>query len=100
MKAVEVRVQNSATQTGLEKNPVIQWRYGEEDAGKCQSSYQIRILNEKGEIGADTGEIYSSRQNNIEIPMELESLHEYAQAYEKFAPWRNSGRNYRNCQYS
>lgn len=56
---------------------MIQWQYGEEDAGKRQSSYQIQILKEKGEICADTGEINSSEQNNIEIPMELKSLHGY-----------------------
>ena len=77
MRAVEVRLQNASMQAGLEKNPVIQWQYGEEDAGKRQSSYQIQILNEKGEICADTGEINSSEQNNIEIPMELKSLHGY-----------------------
>ena len=74
MRAVEVRLQNASMQAGIEKNPVIQWQYGEEDAGKRQSSYQIQILNEKGEICADTGEINSSEQNNIEIPMELKSL--------------------------
>ena len=77
MRAVEVRLQNASMQAGIEKNPVIQWQYGEEDAGKRQSSYQIQILKEKGEICADTGEINSSEQNNIEIPMELKSLHGY-----------------------
>ena len=52
MRAVEVRLQNASMQAGIEKNPVIQWQYGEEDAGKRQSSYQIQILNEKGEICA------------------------------------------------
>ena len=70
MRAVEVRLQNASMQAGIEKNPVIQWQYGEEDAGKRQSSYQIQILKEKGEIN-------SSEQNNIEIPMELKSLHGY-----------------------
>lgn len=77
MRAVEVRLQNASMQAGIEKNPVIQWQYGEEDAGKRQSSYQIQILNEKGEICADTREINSSEQNKIEIPMELKSLHGY-----------------------
>ena len=32
MRAVEVRLQNASMQAGIEKNPVIQWQYGEEDA--------------------------------------------------------------------
>ena len=29
MRAVEVRLQNASMQAGIEKNPVIQWQYGE-----------------------------------------------------------------------
>lgn len=47
MRAVEVRLQNASMQAGIEKNPVIQWQYGEEDAGKRQSSYQIQILRKR-----------------------------------------------------
>lgn len=77
MEIIEVKVQNASMQTGLEKNPVIMWKYESEKTGEKQSSYQVKILNEQGEICADTGEVKSSRQNNIEIPMELESLHRY-----------------------
>ena len=31
MRAVEVRLQNASMQAGIEKNPVIQWQYGEEE---------------------------------------------------------------------
>lgn len=77
MRAMEVKLQNASMQTGIEKNPVVQWKYRVEDAGERQIAYQVRILNERGEVCADTGEVKSSRQNNIEIPMKMESLHRY-----------------------
>lgn len=77
MKPINVRLQNAYEQSGIERNPIIKWEYGQEDAGKWQISYQIKIFNEKNESCLDTGKIVSAEQNNIELEMKLLSHSRY-----------------------
>lgn len=74
MKPIELRIQNYYIQTGVEKNPLIMWKYGA--GNKHQTAYEV-FLYQSGECIFSTGKVGSDKQNGIEMPWELMEQSEY-----------------------
>ena len=68
MKPIDLRIQNYYPQTGIEKNPLVMWKYG--SGNKKQTAYEISFFSE-GKCIYTTGKVMSSAQNGIEIPCGL-----------------------------
>ena len=72
MKPINVRLQNGYSGTGVEKDPVICWKYGLCEGGHVQAACQIQIYQEK-ECVYDSGIVNTDRQNQHICSFMLES---------------------------
>lgn len=76
MKPVNVRLQNCTPGMGIERDPVICWEYHHRDGEQQQKACGIRLYKED-EIIYDSKMIETDKQNDHQIPMELESHQKY-----------------------
>ncbi len=74
MKAVNLKIQNYYTQTGVLEDALFMWKY--DAGGHRQSAYKIDVY-EKDKIMFSTGKIVSAEQNNISLPLDLAEQTEY-----------------------
>ena len=76
MKPVNVRLHNCKPGMGIERDPVICWEYHHRDGEQQQKACGIRLYKED-EIVYDSKMIETDKQNDHQIPMELESHQKY-----------------------
>ena len=75
MKPIELAIQNCHSQTGIERNPLIMWKYG--PGTHRQTAYQISLFRDE-KLLYSTGKVLSDEQNHIVLPLELEEQTKYA----------------------
>lgn len=74
MKPLSPKIQNYYTQTGVGKEIIFMWKYGE--GNHRQTAYKIDIYNNGGMIYS-TGKVISDKQNNIGLYLDLAEQTEY-----------------------
>lgn len=90
MKPIDLRIQNYYTQTGVEKNPMVMWKYG--PGNRKQAAYQISVFRE-GRCIYTTGKVDSGEQSGIEIPCSCQLTEQTEYEYQVYA-WDEEDQGY------